>query len=249
MNNGLILVTGASGKLGSVLVDKLGSEHIVSPTRAELDITNLKSVSTYFEKNKGISKVIHCAALTNMPECEKSPGNAMNVNMVGTLNLINESSKIKNLRFIYISTDYIYPCESGNYKEDDVVAPFNNYAWSKFAGECTVRNITNHCIIRTSFFDPNKIPFDTAPIDVFCSKLPIDELAINIISLLDNNFTGVINVGQEKISLYELYLKYKPSIQPTTLSEILKIAPIKRAKDSSLDITLWKEIRSQINGN
>lgn len=248
MNKGLILVTGASGKLGSVLVDKLGSEHIVFPTRAELDITNPKSVSSYFEKNKRISKIIHCAALTNMPECEKNPGNAMNVNMVGTLNLINESNKIKNLRFIYISTDYVYPCEFGNYEEEDIVAPFNNYAWSKFAGECVVKNIANHCIVRTSFFDPKKIPFDTAPIDVFCSKLPIDELATNIISLLNNNFIGTINVGQEKISLYELYLKYKPSIQPTTLSEILKIAPIKRAKDSSLDIALWNKIRGR-NGN
>ena len=240
-----VLITGASGKLGKVLLASpyLKNRTCFSPSRAEMDITVQDSVKQYFDEHQ-IGAVIHCAAMTNMPGCEKNPSEAMSVNMIGTLHLVQEAAKIPNIRFIYVSTDYVYPCVAGPYKESDTVSPFNIYAWSKFAGECGVRNIPNHCIVRTSFFDPRNILFETAPTDAFCSKIPIEDLAEGILRLLNGNFVGVVNVGQERISFYDLYKQYKPGIQPTTLEELSKNLPIKRAKDSSLDVSLWRSLRS-----
>ena len=239
-----VLITGASGKLGKALLTspKIKSKTCFSPSHAEMDITVQKSVKQYFDSHQ-IDAVIHCAAMTNMPECEKNPPGAMNVNMIGTFHLVQEAAKTPNMRFIYVSTDYVYPCVAGPYKESDTVSPFNVYAQSKFAGEDVVRNIPNYCIVRTSFFNPKNIPFDIAPTDAFCSKIPVEELAEGTLRLLDGNFVGVVNVGQERISFYDLYKRYKPSIQPTTLEEMSRNLPIKRAKDSSLDVNLWKRIR------
>lgn len=243
MKDGLILITGGTGKLGKKLVEKLAGRNIVYPTSEELDITDPLKIAEYFEKND-ISKIIHCAALVDMAECDKNPEKAININAIGTYNLVNSLHKKQKIRFIYISTDYVYPCELGPYSESDQIKPFNSYAWSKFVGECIVKKILNHCIIRTSFFQPENIPFDTAPVDIFSSKLPINELADNIVNILDNNFVGTINIGQEKISMYDLYSKYKPSMKKTTYEEMLK-SNLKRARDSSLNISLW----SRINGN
>ncbi len=241
-----ILITGSTGKLGRVISALESNLKLMTPKRAQLDIADISSVKNYFENNK-VDAVIHCAAMTDMRECEKSPNAALTTNTLGTLNLVNEVLRKKSsTRFVYISTDYVYPCTTGNYKESDAVSPYNVYAWSKFTGELAVKILPNYSIIRTSFFDPDNVTFDTAPTDAFCSKIPVQELARGILGLLESEFIGVINVGQERISFYDLYRKYNPVILPTTLEEISKNLPIKRAKDSSLDVTLWKKISAEI---
>lgn len=245
MKNKNILITGASGKLGKTIISiGINERNILAPSHSELDITNKKSVEDYFKKNQ-IDEIIHCAAIASVLKCDQDPNKAISTNSIGTAYLVEEALKNSKIRFLYISTDYVYPCENGKYKETDLVKPFTLYAWTKYGGELAVKNIPNHCIIRTSFFDPENIPFETAFTDSFCSKIPLKDIAENIIKLLDINFSGIINIGQDRISLYDLYKKYKPSIKPESMSELKE--NIKRAKDSSLDVSLWRRIIK--NGN
>ena len=53
-----------------------------------------------------------------------------------------------NIKIIYFSTSYVYPGTKGNYKENDPVLPWNNYAWSKLGGECAVQMYNNSLILR-----------------------------------------------------------------------------------------------------
>ncbi len=246
MNYNSILITGGNGKLGKALIKSISpKESILSPTRADLDITDSTSVSKYFETHK-IDAVIHCAAIASVRICEKNSDLAVATNVIGTANILRESMNVPNLRLIYISTDYVYPCTKGPYKETDYVEPFTVYAWTKLAGENLVRLHLNHCIIRTSFFQPENISFETAFKDSFCSKIPITELAEEIIKLLNGKFIGIVNVGQNRISLYDLYKKYKPEIKPELMpTEGL----VKRANDSSLDISLWRKIKKTLNSD
>ncbi len=248
MNNKTILLTGSSGKLGRILLSKLNTSDFLAPTRSEMDITNKEQVVEYFKTHK-IDLIIHCAAFTNMFECEKNPLNALNVNIGGTNNLVEEALK-KEIRFIYISTDYVYPGTNGNYKEDSPTIPFTIYGWTKLGGECVVKLIKNHCIIRTSFFDPENIHFDSAPFDSYCSKIPLHDGANAIIKLLVSNFNGTINMGRERTSLYNIYKEYKKDIKAISLEEMNKelLFNLPRAKDSSLNIELWKKI-SKIKNN
>lgn len=235
-----LLITGASGRLGkAILSQKIEGRKILTPSHQELDICNKESIELYFNKYK-IDEIIHCAAIASVLKCEQEPGKAINTNSIGTSYLVNLTMKNPSLRFIYISTDYVYPGSIGNYKETDKLEPFTIYGFTKLEGELSVKNIKNHCIIRTSFFDPSNIPFDTAFTDSFCSKMPIAELAKAIIKMLKHDFIGVINVGDERISLYDLYKKHKSEIKPISLLDSKD--QIKRAKDSSMDINLWREI-------
>ena len=75
----------------------------------------------------------------------------------------------KNLKIIYISTDYVFPGTKGNYSETDLPSPANWYGYTKLAGEWEIRlNSQNWCIIRTSF-RPLKWSFPTAFTNVFTS--------------------------------------------------------------------------------
>ena len=56
---------------------------------------------------------------------------------------------------IYISTDYVFDGEKGNYSIKDLVNPISKYAKTKTAAEFLVRTIEEFLIIRTSFLAMN----------------------------------------------------------------------------------------------
>lgn len=236
-----ILLTGGSGTLGRALLQSpLQDRTLYSPTHEELDITNFEQVKSYLDKID-IDTIIHCAALADVTGCEKSPVEAINVNIGGTSSIV-ECARNKKVRFIYISTDYVYPCERGNYSEKDAVGPFTVYGWTKLAGEYIVGTLKNHCILRTSFFIPEKISYESAPNDAYFSKISLSELVEAIIFLLDSSFVGTINVGQERASIYDIYKKYRPSIQAKSMKEL----NFSRAPDSSLNVSLWNLIKKKL---
>ena len=44
---------------------------------------------------------------------------------------------------------------------------YNYYGLTKLMGEFSVRTLSNFCIIRTRFFDPDNIPFAESANDIF----------------------------------------------------------------------------------
>jgi dTDP-4-dehydrorhamnose reductase len=85
--------------------------------------------------------------------------------------------------------------------------------------------------------------YDTAPSDAFVSKITFEEGAEAISLLIKLKHKGIINVGQKKISLYELYRKYKPEIKAVSIKDIPQEK--QRAKDSSLNIELWEKTKGK----
>lgn len=244
-----ILLTGASGTLGREIISQNKDKDFLTPSRAELDITKKDNVREFLLKNE-FDAVLHCAAMARMKECEENPEKAIETNVIGTSNLViwtmeKEKKSGKNIRFVHMSTDGVYPGTKGNYKEEDATIPYNTYGWTKLGAECSVRLLKNHCIIRTNFFDPEDIKFDDAATDAFSSKIPIGYLVKAIAILLNNNFIGTINVGRERKSDFDNYRKYKPNLRPCRLKDILKEAKFPMAQDSSMDISKWRKIEQQ----
>ena len=155
-----VLVTGASGLLGSKVVEMALSkgykvysaynEHqplLGKPVK--LDITDRTSVERVIYKLKP-EVIIHAAAMTNVDKCELEQNLALKVNYIGTANIAYAARIIKAF-LIYISTDYVFKGDKGLYKEDDATKPVNFYGYSKLKGEKAVKRISNeYCIVRTS---------------------------------------------------------------------------------------------------
>lgn len=135
-----ILVTGANGFIGTHLVKELKKTHNVS-TIGSADITESKSLVKYFQN---IDTVIHLAAISKRNETEKNPDRTMEVNFLGTKNLLKLSHKHDVKRFIFISSSAVY---------------LNNsvYAKSKTAGEKLCIDYANQLDLDTLILRPSNV--------------------------------------------------------------------------------------------
>src|SRR3989338_3140171 len=172
-----ILLTGASGELGKAVTNSRLFLYILAPSRQTLDITKPSTIAKFFNNNY-FDAVIHCAAMARIKECEENPAKAIETNIIGTSNLVTavinkERESGKKIRFVHISTDGVYPGIKGNYSEKDKTMPYNTYGWTKLGAECAVNALSNFCVIRTSFFDPDNMKFKDAATDAYSSKISI----------------------------------------------------------------------------
>lgn len=201
-----IVTTGKNGLLTTELY-KLDN-NILRLCSEKFDITNSNIISKLDEINPDI--IIHAAAITDSNLVVQKPTLAIKTNIIGTANIV-EYCILKNKRLVYISTDYVYPGVSGDYKETDSVLPHNDYAWTKLGGECSVRFVTNHLIIRTSF-GTSKFPYEKAWTNQVVSKDYIDIIAPKILEVSKSSITGILNIGTEPKTLYEYAVKRNSSV-------------------------------------
>ncbi len=200
-----ILFIGGSGLLGSEFKKYLPDMHY--PPKTEFDITNYNQMDRYLV-NGNWSMIVHAAAFTSPPKIDRDPRLAIDVNIIGTSNVVKLCMKY-TMKLIYICTDYVFKGDKGHYKEDDPVFPVNKYAWSKLGGECAVRLYDNSIIIRTTF-GPNVFPYEKAFVDQWTSRESVSTTARMIAELLDKDFTGTVHVGGKRKSVFE----YAKSLDP-----------------------------------
>lgn len=195
----MIVFTGGTGRLGTELKKWFPDD--LYPTREELDITVPYSILDYF----GVMKpkmVVHCAAFTSPPVCEKNPLQALRVNIEGTAYLAEYCTQ-KKIPLVYISTEYVFDGKDGNYSEEDAVHPVNLYGWTKLGGECAVRIVPEHLIIRCAF-TPMHFLYERAPTDQYSSRDTVDIIAKQIYTLISGNARGVFHIGTERKSVWDL---------------------------------------------
>lgn len=137
-----ILVIGCNGQLGHCIKDiseyYLDFKFIFDITYVDydvLDITNYKAIDEYLSNHK-FDYVVNCAAYTNVPKAEHDVDNAYLVNANGP-RMIAEVCKRLNVKFIHISTDYVYD-KNGLIDEYDKTCPLNAYGRTKLAGDVSV---------------------------------------------------------------------------------------------------------------
>ena len=199
-----IAITGGEGLLSSELL-KLSSS-LIGFSKHQVNICD----PTTFSLLDSFNTIIHTAALTNINKVQGNEIDFINTNIVGTANLSNYCIK-HNKTLVYISTDYVYP-GTGNHYESDAVFPFNVYAWSKLGGECSVKFVKEHLIIRTSFGASNSL-YNKAFTNFYTSKDYVDIIAPLILKTINSGSRGIINVGTQRKSVFE-WLNQRNNILP-----------------------------------
>jgi len=131
-----LLVTGASGFLGSRLVRCYEKDYrVLAPGHRELDICNLRQVRAYWKREKP-ELVVHCAAVSDTGACQAHPTETWRVNVEGTENLARVCEEY-GTKFIFCSSDQIYfGSDLGEaHRENEVLEPAGEYGRQKLEAE------------------------------------------------------------------------------------------------------------------
>lgn len=152
-----ILITGGAGGIGSTLAYTLSKDHevIVVDNLRNGYIENLSindkefckfflldirsNAFNEFIKNENPDIIIHLAAITSLPDCESNINECIDINVTGTLNVL-ESARLNNIkRVIFASTSAVYENnkidETNGFTEDLTISPRLFYSLSKKLAE------------------------------------------------------------------------------------------------------------------
>lgn len=144
-----VLITGASGQLGTELSKALQSgqtflgelpavyanAEVNAVTHQTLDIADRHAVDAWFANHAPYDIVINAAAQTNVDGCEKAEAQAYRVNAHGPENLALAVNRTGD-KLVHVSTDYVFAGnESTPRRETDAVCPVSAYGRTKLAGE------------------------------------------------------------------------------------------------------------------
>ena len=211
--NNKIVVTGGSGRFGTVLKRSKFNYRLFFPKKNQLNILEFNSIKRYLSKIRPFC-IIHLAGLSRpMKIHEKKVSKSIELNIIGTANIVRACEMLK-IKLIYFSTSYVYPGKKGNYKETDPLLPSNNYAWSKLGGEASVQMYKNSLILRASMTEK---PFvhKQAFANMFTNFIYHEDF-IKIFKKLINK-KGILNVGGPTKSVYQFVKKDNPKIKKVFL--------------------------------
>ena len=148
-----VFLTGGAGFIGSHVCEQLlleghevvvfdnmstGSNRIEGATIISGDIRNSEEVFTAMQD---CTHVAHLAALSSVPASVSNPDLSSEINLQGTLNVIQAAEKIGIKRIVFSSTSAIYGNASEMPVTEDIVANCQSpYAEDKLAAEVAVLN-------------------------------------------------------------------------------------------------------------
>ena len=147
-----IIVTGGAGFIGSAVIKhllELGHEIFVIDNLSfgnrsfvpvddthffKDDILNKNRMKAIFESVKP-KAVIHLAAIHFIPYCNQHPFESANINIQGTMNILNAAKLVKTKQVFFASTAAVYPICDEAVNELHETGPMDIYGLSKLACE------------------------------------------------------------------------------------------------------------------
>ena len=161
------IVTGGAGFIGSHIVEKLRQlEHMVvvidneysdndnftwrkDTLNVNIDITDYKALKKAFT---GADYIFHCAAEARIGPAIENPLNALNINTMGTCNVLQCAREVGAKKVLYSSTSSGYGLNEAPNIETQPDDCLNPYSVSKIAGEKLCKMYTDLYGLNTIIF-------------------------------------------------------------------------------------------------
>lgn len=147
------LVTGGAGFIGSNIVEELvnkgypvrvldnfstGKRENISAFEKDIEIVegDIRSYHTVNQAVKGIDIILHQAALPSVPRSINDPITTNDVNVLGTLNVLDAAKEHRVKRIVFASSSSVYGDNPEMPKHEKMIPnPLSPYAVSKLAAE------------------------------------------------------------------------------------------------------------------
>ena len=232
MDKPTILMTGATGLVGSRFVEMYGHKYNVvnMDLTTGVDITKIETFKPFFDSNKDVKTLIHLAAFTDTTRAQAELGDKQGVtyqvNVQGTKNIADVCREY-GIHLIHISTDFVFDGKSGEpYTEESPVSPLDWYGQTKAMAESVVQESgVDYTILRLSY--PYRAAYDLKPdlikkirtgleagnlppqfTDSIITPTFVDDLARSFDRVIELRPTGILHtVGSTSLSPYDLATK------------------------------------------
>ncbi|ADD40958.1 SDR family oxidoreductase [Stackebrandtia nassauensis] len=252
-----ILITGATGSLGSVVYRRAAragwntvGTSFSSPsdvTDVRLDVRDPVQVREVLDKVRP-AVVVHTATGREREDWATTADGAANV---------AAAAARLGVRLVHVSTDAVHRGD-GSYDESALPDPVNRYGAAKAAAETAVKAIAPEAaIVRTGLIGGDgdgyfeRLTYELVHgqregflfTDMVRTPVHVDDLADALLELAGNDFSGVLNVaGSEAITRYELgvLVARRDGLDPAAI-------PAKRAVDMDPRPALALDVRLDIS--
>lgn len=236
-----LLVTGATGQVGSTLLRLAEGHSVTGLQRPEVDLRDAAAVRRAVESFRP-DAILHTAALTHVDYCEDHPDEAHAVNAVGTESVVRAAG---GARIVYLSTEYVFDGQDGPYTEEDPPNPLSVYGRSKLDGETATRTAERWTIVRTTgvyTYLPGSKNFlmqvlEGKPMrgltDQFYTPTLAECLAQAVLEVAERGLGGIYNiVGADRVNrldfirrIYRRFGMNEGLVAPATTAELRQRAP------------------------
>lgn len=230
---GRILITGASGQLGSYVLRELRARDwpalawcqrptpdLFGYSCQSVDLRDTDQVIDAF-RAANPEVVIHTAALSGVGDCFRDPAQARQTNTIGT-KLLAELADRHSARLVYVSTDLVFDGTRSWYTETDCPAPLSVYGQTKATAERAVLDHPRHLVLRISLmFGPSingRPSFFQQQIDALKQQTPcklfsdewrtplhLELAARGLLRAASTDVTGILHLGgPERLTRLEM---------------------------------------------
>lgn len=237
-----VLITGANGLLGQHLTKLLldNNYRVVATSRGEsklpfepsdsftyhaMDITNPMETFKIMSLERP-EVVVHAAAMTQVDDCELHPQQCERINVQGTSQILTDAETFSS-HFIYLSTDFVFDGEKGNYSEEDETKPISLYGFTKMQSEAMVQTSdVPFAIVRTCLVYGNLLSGKRNNIiswvkenleqgknikvvtDQLRTPTYVEDLAKGILLIIQQKAEGIFHIsGKDRLSPYDIAVK------------------------------------------
>lgn len=151
-----IVVTGAGSFIGGALAAQCRSRSIevvgidaLSSAGREWHTADVRCAEIADLVPEGVDAIVHLAALSRDSDCRNNAKKCFDINVMGTLNLIDVATMRKARQFVFASSEWIYDSfEDGVEKTEvapiDATRLVSEYALSKYVSENNLRQQVSH---------------------------------------------------------------------------------------------------------
>lgn len=223
-----------------------------------VDLSDDKALAHCLDESKA-QIIVNTAAVITPDTCERDPCTAYRINARLPAMLANEACRV-GAYLIHVSTDHYFSGDGlKKHDEQHPVRLLNEYARTKYAGECFALTCKGSLVLRTNIVGfrgrgaPTFVEWVLANLetrtpmtlfdDFFASSLDVGTFSSALFDLLPKKLSGILNIASSEVACKKRFVEILANklgfdCSNCTVGSVRSLTLAQRAESLGLDVSL-----------